>query len=71
ETIAATLSAQGMEVEVSQVLLTQGVTHGLDMVIRTLLRPGDTVLVEQPAYANLLQMLRLAGLRVVPVARTL
>ena len=52
-------------------LLTQGVTHGLDMVIRTLLRPGDTVLVEQPAYANLLQMLRLAGLRVVPVARTL
>ena len=71
ETIAATLSAQGMEVEVSQVLLTQGVTLGLDMVIRTLLRPGDTVLVEQPAYANLLQMLRLAGLRVVPVARTL
>ncbi|CUI96804.1 2-aminoadipate transaminase [Achromobacter kerstersii] len=70
ETIAATLSAQGMDVEVSQVLLTQGVTHGLDMVIRTLLRPGDTVVVEQPAYANLLQMLRLAGLRVVSVPRT-
>ena len=63
ETIAASLSAQGMEVEVSQVLLTQGVSHGLDMVIRTLLRHGDTVVVEQPAYANLLQMLRLAGLR--------
>jgi len=71
ETIAASLSTQGMEVEASQVLLTQGVTHGLDMVIRTLLRPGDTVLVEQPAYANLLQMLRLAGLRAVPVPRTL
>ena len=69
ETIAASLSAQGMEVEVSQVLLTQGVSHGLDMVIRTLLRHGDTVVVEQPAYANLLQMLRLAGLRVVPVPR--
>ena len=39
------------------------------MVIRTLLRHGDTVVVEQPAYANLLQMLRLAGLRVVPVPR--
>ena len=70
ETIAASLGAQGMEVEASQVLLTQGVTHGLDMVIRTLLRPGDTVVVEQPAYANLLQMLRLAGLRAVAVPRT-
>lgn len=71
DTIAASLGAQGMEVEASQVVLTQGVTHGLDMVIRTLLRPGDTVLVEQPAYANLLQMLRLAGLRAVAVPRTL
>ena len=70
ETIAASLSAQGMEVEVSQVLLTQGVSHGLDMVTRTLLRPGDTVVVEQPAYANLLQLLRLVGLRVVAVPRT-
>ncbi|HEY9320904.1 MULTISPECIES: PLP-dependent aminotransferase family protein [unclassified Achromobacter] len=70
ETIAASLSAQGMEVEVSQVLLTQGVSHGLDMVSRTLLRPGDTVVVEQPAYANLLQLLRLLGLRVVAVPRT-
>ncbi|WP_251865457.1 PLP-dependent aminotransferase family protein [Achromobacter sp. Marseille-Q4962] len=69
ETIAAGLAAHGMEVDASQVLLTQGVTHGLDTVIRTLLRPGDTVLVEQPAYANLLQMLRLAGMRTVAVPR--
>jgi len=70
DTIAASLQTHGMMVESSQVLLTQGVTRGLDLVVRTVLAPGDTVVVEQPCYANLLQMLRMAGLRVLTVART-
>lgn len=70
ETIAARLEAHGMSVEASQVLLTQGVTRGLDLVVRTLLAPGDTVVVEQPCYANLLQMLRMSGLRILTVPRT-
>ncbi|CAP44384.1 aminotransferase-like domain-containing protein [Bordetella petrii] len=70
EAVAAGLAAHGLDVAADQVVLTQGVTHGLDLVIRTLLRPGDTVAVEQPCYANLLQLLRLAGLRVVSVPRT-
>ncbi|HEY0294843.1 MAG TPA: PLP-dependent aminotransferase family protein [Bordetella sp.] len=69
ETIAAGLAAHGLQAAADQVVLTQGVTHGLDLVIRTLLRPGDTVLVEQPCYANLLPLLRLAGLRVLAVSR--
>ncbi|MFA4912236.1 MAG: PLP-dependent aminotransferase family protein [Comamonadaceae bacterium] len=70
DTIAARLEAHGMSVESSQVLLTQGVTRGLDLVVRTLLAPGDTVVVEQPCYANLLQMLRMSGLRILTVPRT-
>jgi DNA-binding transcriptional MocR family regulator len=69
DTIAASLAVHGLQAEADQVLLTQGVTHGLDLVIRTLLRPGDTVLVEQPCYANLLPLLRLAGLRILAVPR--
>jgi len=69
DTIAASLAAHGLQAGADQVLLTQGVTHGLDLVIRTLLRPGDAVLVEQPCYANLLPLLRLAGLRVLAVPR--
>ncbi|MBJ7262436.1 MAG: PLP-dependent aminotransferase family protein [Burkholderiaceae bacterium] len=71
EAIAARLESHGMSVDVSQVLLTQGVTRGLDLVVRTLLVPGDTVVVEQPCYANLLQMLRMAGLRILTVPRTM
>jgi len=70
ESVAGALGAHGLMAEADQVVLTQGVTHGLDMVIRTLLRPGETVIVEQPCYANLLQLLRLNGLRVVAVPRT-
>ncbi len=70
ERVAADLARHGLSVDADQVLLTQGVTHGLDIVIRTLLAPGDTVVVEAPAYTNLLQMLRLAGLKAVGVART-
>lgn len=70
ESIAEHAAALGMAVDPAQVLLTQGVTHGLDLVVRTLLRPGDTVVVERPCYANLLPLLRLAGLRVVSVPRT-
>lgn len=71
ETVAQNLGLHGAGLDVDQVLLTQGATQGLDIVIRTLLRPGDTVAVEVPAYANLLQSLRLAGIRVLGVPRTL
>jgi DNA-binding transcriptional MocR family regulator len=70
EAVAEHAASLGMPVEAGQVLLTQGVTHGLDVAIRTLLRAGDTVIVEQPCYANLLALLRVAGARVVAVPRT-
>ena len=50
-------------------LLTQGATQGLDIVVRTLLRPGDTMAVEQPCYANLFPILRLAQVRAAGAAR--
>ena len=68
--IAASLRRYALPVDSSNVLLTQGATQGLDLIVRTLLRPGDTVLVEDPCYCNLLQILKLAGLKVVGVPRT-
>jgi DNA-binding transcriptional MocR family regulator len=64
------LGRQGATIDVEQVLLTQGATQALDCVIRTLLRPGQTVAVEQPCYANILPALRLAGVNIVGVPRT-
>jgi DNA-binding transcriptional MocR family regulator len=59
--LAATLSADLFAVESDQVLLTHGATHAFDLVLRTLTRPGDTVLVEDPGYSNLHALIRHHG----------
>lgn len=68
--IARRLGELSIDAPPDNVVLTQGATQALDLVVRTLLKPGDTVLVEAPAYCNLLAILRLAGLNVVGIPRT-
>lgn len=70
EYIGASLRRYSLAVGTADVLLTQGVTQALDLIVRTLLKPGDTVVVEDPCYCNLLQMLKLAGVNIVSVTRT-
>lgn len=70
ELIADALRKYGLSVGTAEVLMTQGVTQALDLVVRTLLAPGDTVLVEDPCYCNLLQILKVAFVKVVSVRRT-
>ncbi len=69
EQVAMILRRNAIPADTSNVLMTQGATQALDLVVRTLLRPGDTVLVDDPCYCNLLQILQLAGLRVIGVER--
>lgn len=54
---------------IEQILTTQGASHGLDLIARTLLRPGDTVIVEDPGYYNLFNLLALHQARVLTVPR--
>jgi len=63
------LAQYGLQVNTQQILLTQGATQALDLVLGALLQPGDTVLVEVPCYANVLSMLRMHGIKVVGVPR--
>src|SRR5579863_9332044 len=71
ERIAEQLDRYGLPADpATNVLLTAGATQALDLIVRTLLRPGDTVIVEDPGYCNLLQILQLGGLVVRGVPRT-
>jgi DNA-binding transcriptional MocR family regulator len=68
--IAETLLPEiGIQAQESQILLTCGASQALDLVSRTLLRPGDAVMVDDPGYYNLFGSLRLQGLRLVGVPR--
>ncbi|MES2786717.1 MAG: PLP-dependent aminotransferase family protein [Pseudomonadota bacterium] len=51
------------------IITTVGATHALDIVSRTLLRPGDHVMVEEPGWAVEFARLHAMGMRLLPVPR--
>ncbi len=52
------------------ILATHGASHALDLLIRTLLKAGDTVVVETPGYGNLYRQLAFHGVTLLEVPRT-
>lgn len=68
--IAAVLQNEGVPAHPEHNLLTtNGVTHGLDLIARHLVKPGDTVLVEDPAWFVIFGRLAAFGARVIGVPR--
>lgn len=51
------------------IITTVGATHALDIVSRTLLRPGDPVMVEEPGWAVEFARLSAMGMHILPVPR--
>jgi DNA-binding transcriptional MocR family regulator len=56
-----------MRVAAADVLLTAGVQHGLDLLLRATTRPGDVVLVEDPTYPGLPPLLAIHRVRAVGI----
>ncbi|MCU7251498.1 PLP-dependent aminotransferase family protein [Pseudomonas koreensis] len=68
--IARRLKSLDIQTCDEQLLTTAGASHGLDLIVRTLFRAGDCVVVETPGYAPLFDLLRLHGIRMLEVRRT-
>ena len=62
----ATLNVHTMP---EHIITTVGATHALDIVSRTLLRPGDPVMVEEPGWAVEFARLAAMGMHILPVPR--
>jgi GntR family transcriptional regulator/MocR family aminotransferase len=62
-------SYRGMQCEADEVIVTTGIRHALDLIARTLLKPGDTACIEDPGYKPARRLFSLAGARVqsIPV----
>jgi DNA-binding transcriptional MocR family regulator len=63
------LSDIGVTAAADQIVTTVGATHALDIVSRTLVQPGDAVLVDEPGWAIEFARLTRLGLRLLPVPR--
>ncbi|MBA4709989.1 PLP-dependent aminotransferase family protein [Aquitalea aquatica] len=68
--LAQQLAEKGVPVQGDDILLTQGASKALDMVACALLRPGDTILVDDPGYCNLMSCLAFRGFNLVGVPWT-
>ena len=69
QAVARRLADIGVPASADQVVTTLGATHALDLVARTLLRPGDAVLVDEPGWAVEFARLTRMGLTLLPVPR--
>lgn len=67
--LAARLAEHGISATAEQIVTTVGATHALDIVTRTLLKAGDTVLVDEPGWSVEYARLAALGLRMLPVPR--
>lgn len=65
ERVAAGFVARGLPTTPDQILITGGVQQAVDLVVRLLVAPGQSVLVESPTYPNVLTALRAHRARVV------
>ena len=68
--LARRLAEQGVEAGLDQILLTDSGTHAIDLVLRFLIEPGDTVLIDDPCYFNFHALLRAHRAKVVGVPYT-
>ena len=69
QSLSRRLADIGVPASPDQVVTTVGATHGLDIVSRTLLQPGDAVLVDEPGWAVEFARLTRLGMRLLPVPR--
>jgi GntR family transcriptional regulator/MocR family aminotransferase len=60
-------AARGVRADPGQVILVRGAQQAVDLIARTVFRPGDRVWYEDPGYLAAAAILRLAGTSLVPV----
>jgi DNA-binding transcriptional MocR family regulator len=63
------LADLGIGATPAHIVTTVGATHALDVISRTLLQPGDAVLVDEPGWAVEYARLTQLGMRLLPVPR--
>ena len=58
---------RGVVASAEEVMVTSGALHGMDLVTRAMVGPGDVVAVEEPGYPPAVELLRSHGLAAVGV----
>ena len=57
----------GMNLDPDEIVITHGCIEALNLALRAVARPGDTIAVESPVYFGLLQVLESLGMRALEI----
>ncbi|MET9484063.1 PLP-dependent aminotransferase family protein [Streptomyces sp. NPDC006638] len=68
QTVADRYTARGIPTMPEQIMITTGAMGAIDAICQLFAGQGERIAVESPSYANILQLMRQAGARLVPVA---
>lgn len=60
-------SSRSIPVELEQIVITTGATQALDILARLFIKPGDQVIVEDPAHSFLRDIFQFSGAQVISV----
>jgi GntR family transcriptional regulator / MocR family aminotransferase len=60
--------ARAVHCEPEQILITNGTQQALDLVMRLLIEPGDTIAMEDPGYSSARRIFISQGAKVLPIA---
>jgi GntR family transcriptional regulator/MocR family aminotransferase len=67
DAIAGFLREQGIAITSKEIFIASGSQQALSLVAMALLRPGDTIIVESPTYANAIQLFRWLEVRLLGI----
>lgn len=65
--IARRMLLSGCTLSPDQIVITSGCVEAVDLSLRTLCKPGDTVAIETPFYFNFLQLIEELGLKALEI----
>ncbi|HWQ30711.1 MAG TPA: PLP-dependent aminotransferase family protein, partial [Negativicutes bacterium] len=65
--ISRLMKSRSAEVNAKDIMILSGSQQGLDYLARVFLKPGDTVILEEPSFFGAIQIFRAAGAKVIGV----
>lgn len=70
EHLSRQLESHGITAREDQIVLTQGASQALDLIVRVCLDPGDVAVVEDPGYPPVFELLRQRDVKMFSIPRT-
>lgn len=65
--VAQRLVLSGCALRPEEIVITEGCSEAVFLALRTVCRPGDTIVVESPVYYNFLQLIQELGLKTLEI----